>query len=90
MEPSSPAACCDRSRFADIGGGVAVPIGLVVIALACYAPAVRDLFVTPPATLRAPTIAWYILAATALALAYAAMRDRWRRYTRIPAWHRRD
>lgn len=76
------AACCDRSRFADIGGGMAVPIGLVAIALASYTPAVKDLFAAPPATPRAATIAWYILAAAALALAYAAMRDNWYRYTR--------
>jgi hypothetical protein len=77
-------ACCDRSRFADIGGGMAVPIGLAAIALATYTPAVKDLFVPPPATLRAATIAWYILAAAALAVAYLAMRDRWHRYARMP------
>jgi hypothetical protein len=84
------AACCDRSRFADIGGAIAVPISGAAIALAWFTPAVKDLFVTPPATLRAATLAWYILAAAALALAYAAMRDRWHRYTRMPVRIRPD
>jgi hypothetical protein len=84
------AACCDRSRFADIGGAMAVPIGIAAITLAWFTPAVRDLFVTPPATLRAATIAWYLLAAAALAVAYAATRDRWRRYTRMPVRIRPD
>jgi hypothetical protein len=79
------AACCDRSRFADIGGATAVPISLAIIALAWFTPAVKDLFVVPLATLRAATIAWYIVAAAALAVAYAAMRDRWPRYTRVLA-----
>jgi hypothetical protein len=84
------AACCDRSRFADLGGAVAAPAGFVVIALAWYGPKVSALFVTPPASLRAATIAWYLLAAGALAVAYAATRDRWLRYTRGLARHRPD
>jgi len=84
------AACCDRSRFADISGETAVPISIAAIALAWFTPEVKDLFVAPPATPRAATIAWYILAAAALALAYAAMRDRWPRYTRQLARRRPD
>jgi len=88
------AACCDRSRFADVGGAMAVPISLAIIAFAWFTPAVKDLFVVgagrPLATPRAATIAWYIVAAAALALAYAAMRDRWPRYTRLLARRRPD
>jgi hypothetical protein len=80
------AACCDRSRFADIGGALAVPISAAAIALAWFTPGVKDLFIAPPTTARAASIAWYILAAAALALAYAAMRDHWHRYTRKPRW----
>jgi hypothetical protein len=76
------AACCDRSRFADVGGAIAAAVGFVAIALAWEGPWIRKLFVAPPATQHAATIAWYILTAGALALAYAAMRDRWHRYTR--------
>jgi hypothetical protein len=84
------AACCDRSRFADVGGAMAVPIGVAVIALAWYTPGLKDIFVTPPATPRAATIAWYIVAAAALAVAYLAMRDKWRRYTRLAVRVRSD
>jgi hypothetical protein len=76
------AACCDRSRFADVSGAIAAPVGFAAIALAWDGPGIRRLFVAPPATQHAATIAWYVLTVVALALAYAAMRDRWHRYTR--------
>jgi hypothetical protein len=79
------AACCDRSRFADIGGVIAVPISCVLVVLFCFTPGVKDLFAAPPATLGASTVAWYSLGAAALVMAYAAMRDRWHRYTRMLA-----
>ncbi len=78
------AACCDRSRYADLGGAVAAPVSLGVIALAWYAPRIDHLLVSPPATAHAVTIAWYAAAAAALLLTAAAMRDRWHRYPRPP------
>lgn len=81
------AACCDRSRYADLGGAVAAPVSLAVIVLARYAPGIDRLLVTPPGTAHAVTIAWYIAAAAASAVGCAALRDRWQRYTRM--LHRR-
>jgi hypothetical protein len=78
------AACCDRSRYADLGGAVAAPVSLAVIALAWYGPRIDRLLVAPPATAHAVTIAWYAVAAAALVLTAAAMRDRWHRYPRLP------
>ncbi len=74
------AACCDRSRYADLGGAVAAPVSLAVIALAWYGPRIDRLLVSPPATAHAVTIAWYTIATAALVLTSAAMRDRWHRY----------
>jgi hypothetical protein len=76
------AACCDRSRYASLGGAVAAPVSLATIALAWYTPHIRNLLDTPPATSHAVTIAWYIATAGALALTGAATRDSWRRYGR--------
>jgi hypothetical protein len=78
------AACCDRSRFADIGGAMAVPISGAAISLAWFTPGAKDLFAVPPATLHAATVAWYIVAAAAMVLAYVAMHDRWHRYAHLP------
>jgi hypothetical protein len=75
------AACCDRSRYADLGGAIAAPLSLAAIALARYTPGMTRLLVAPPATAHAATIAWYIVTAAALALTSAALRDRWHRYT---------
>ncbi len=36
-------ACCDRSRYADISGMIAVPVSLVIIALASFAPGASSL-----------------------------------------------
>lgn len=85
------AACCDRSRYADLGGAVAAPVSLALITVATYAPKARNLLATPPASPHAATAAWYTIAAAALVLTYAAMRDRWHRYTRTlstPPCHR--
>jgi RNA polymerase sigma-70 factor (ECF subfamily) len=76
------AACVDRSRYADLGGATAVPVSLVAIALAWYVPVTQRFLVEPPATAGAVTIAWSAIATAALALAGAAMRDQWHRYTR--------
>jgi hypothetical protein len=76
------AACCDRSRYADLGGAVAAPVSFAVIAIGWYAPGLAAHLVTPPASPAADAIAWYAIAAAALALSAAALRDRWRRYTR--------
>jgi hypothetical protein len=77
------AACAGRSRYADLGGAVAAPGGFAVIALAWYSPGISRFLLTPPATGRAETIAWSIIAATALTVTFAALRDRWHRYTRL-------
>ncbi|MGH3190748.1 MAG: hypothetical protein ACRDPY_16685 [Streptosporangiaceae bacterium] len=79
---TAAAAACDRSRYADLGGAIAAPVSLAVIALARYAPGIDRLLVTPPASAPAVTIAWYIVTAAALAVGCAALRDRWQRYTR--------
>jgi hypothetical protein len=81
------AACVDRSRYADLGGAVAAPVGLTVIALAWYAPASKRFLVEPPAAAHIVTVAWYAIATAALALTCVAMRDHWHRYTRSIRWH---
>jgi hypothetical protein len=83
------AACADRSRYADLGGVIAVPASFAAIALGWYSPATSRFLVEPPATAHAVTIAWYSIAAAGLALSCAAMRDRWHRYTRSlhRLWH---
>lgn len=72
----------DRSRYADLGGALAAPASLAVIALATYGPVTSHLLETPPAGKHAVTAAWYSIATAAVALTYLAMRDRWHRYTR--------
>ena len=79
------AACADRSRYADLGGAVAAPVSLAVIALAWYTPAFNNVLVDPPATAHGVAVAWYLLATAALALTGAALRDPWHRYTRLLA-----
>jgi hypothetical protein len=74
------AACVGRSRYADLGGAVAVPVSFAAIALAWYAPVSARLLVDPPATASAVAIAWYALAFFALIVAGAAMHDPWHRY----------
>ena len=78
------AACAGRSRYADLGGAIAAPVGFAAIALAWYAPVSARLLVIPPATAHGVTIAWYAVAAAALALTCVAMRDQWHRYSRGP------
>lgn len=78
------AACCDRSRYADLGGAVAAPVSLAAIALLWYCPGISRVLLAPPATVHAETLRWYILAAAALLLTAAALRDRWHRYARVP------
>jgi hypothetical protein len=79
------AACCDRSRYADLGGAVAAPASLATIALAWYTPDIRSVLNAPPATSHAAAIAWYITTAAALALSCVMTGDSWRRFGR----HRR-
>jgi hypothetical protein len=43
------AAGVDRSRYADLGGAIAAPVGFAVIALAWYAPVTARFLVEPPA-----------------------------------------
>jgi hypothetical protein len=76
------AACVDRSRYADLGGAVAVPVSLVLIGIAWYAPVSHKYLAAPPATDHQVIIAWYVIAAAALLVTCLAMRDRWHRYAR--------
>jgi hypothetical protein len=80
----SAAVCADRSRYADLGGAVAAPVSLAVIALAWYTPAFSGVLVDPPASAHGVAVAWYLIVTAALALTGAAMRDHWHRYTRKP------
>jgi len=76
------AAWVDRSRYADLGGAVAIPVSFAAIALAWYAPVTSRFLTGPPASALGVTSAWYAIAAAALTLAGAAMTDRWHRYSR--------
>jgi hypothetical protein len=76
------AACVARSRFADLGGAIAAPVSLAFIALAWYTPLSAKFLVRPPATPHSVAIGWYAVAAAALILTCAVMRDHWHRYTR--------
>jgi hypothetical protein len=80
MVTVAAAACVDRSRFADVGGGAAVPVSAAVIALAWYVPVTHRLLADPPATAHGVTLAWYCVAVAAAAVTTIAMLDRWRRY----------
>jgi hypothetical protein len=84
------AACADRSRYADLRGPIAAPVSLAAIALAWYVPVTSRFLIEPPATAHAVTIAWYSIATAALAMTWAAMRDRWHRYTRSLHWPGRE
>jgi hypothetical protein len=74
------AAGIGRTRYADLGGAVAVPVSFAAIALAWYVPVSARHLGDPPASASAVTIAWYAIAVFALAMAGAAMRDPWQRY----------
>jgi hypothetical protein len=76
------AACCERTRYATLSGAVAVPVSFALIAAASYTPALKRSLLTPPAAPHAATVAWYTIAAAALALDSVAVRDQWQRYTR--------
>jgi hypothetical protein len=79
---AAAAACAARSRYADLAGAIAAPVSFAAIGLAWYTPAAARFLVEPPGTARGVTIAWYMVAAAALILTCAAMRDPWHRYTR--------
>ncbi len=74
------AAVCDRSRYADLSGAVAGPVGLAVIAAGWFTPGLTRLLVPPAATGRAATVSWYLITAASLVLTGAALRDPWHRY----------
>jgi hypothetical protein len=76
------AAWVGRSRYADLGGAVAAPVGFAVIALVWYAPITGKFLADPPATPHGVTIIWYAIAAVATVLTCVAMRDQWHRYSR--------
>jgi hypothetical protein len=85
------AACVARSRFADLGGAIAAPITFAVIAFAWYTPLSAKFLVKPPALPHSVAIGWSAIAAAALILTCAALRDHWHRYTRLlhrPGLHR--
>ena len=70
------AVCCERTRYASLSGAVAVPVSAVLIAAVEFIPALNRYLLTPPSAPHAATIAWYAIAAAALALAGVAVRDR--------------
>jgi membrane-associated HD superfamily phosphohydrolase len=76
------AAVCDRSRYADLSGAVAGPVGLAVIAVGWFTPGLTRLLVPPAASGRAATVSWYLITAVGLVLTGAALRDPWHRYVR--------
>ncbi len=76
------AAWVGRSRYADLGGAVAAPVGFAVIAIAWYSPITSRFLVDPPASAHGVTIGWYATAAVATALTCGAMWDQWHRYAR--------
>lgn len=76
------AACCDWSRYADLGGAIAAPVSLAVLAVLWFVPATNHTLFSPPAGPHIVTTAWYGVALAALVLTCAAVRDRWSRYTR--------
>jgi hypothetical protein len=84
------AACVDRSRYADLGGAMAVPVTAVTIALAWFVPVTHKVLAEPPATARGVTAAWYVIAAAALALTCAEVRDGWHRYKLKPRRRQHD
>lgn len=77
------AAWVGRSRYAELGGAIAGPVSFAVIALVWYAPITSRFLLNPPATTHGVTVAWYVAAAVAAALAGVAMRDQWHRYARV-------
>jgi hypothetical protein len=76
------AACAARSRYADLGGVIAAPVSLAAIAFVWNVKFTGRVLTQPPATAHGVAIAWYAIAAAALALTCVAMRDQWHRYTR--------
>jgi hypothetical protein len=74
------AAVCERSRYSDLGGAVAAPVTLVVVALAWVTPGLKDGLALPLAAPVTATIAWCSVATGALAVTIAGMRDRWHRH----------
>jgi hypothetical protein len=76
------AVCVDRSRYADLGGAIAVPVSLGAIGVAWNIPPSANVLVDPPATAHGVTIVWYVIASAALAVTCVAMRDQWHRYSR--------
>jgi hypothetical protein len=76
------AICCERTRYALLSGAIAISITAALIAGAEFTPALQRRLLTPPATPYAATIAWYLIAATALTMANIACRDYWHRFTR--------
>jgi len=81
----TPLLPCTRhagSRYADLGGAIAVPVSLGAIGVAWNVPASASVLVDPPATVHGVTIAWYVIASAALAVTCVAMRDQWHRYSR--------
>jgi hypothetical protein len=76
----SIAACCERTRYATLSGAIAASVTFVAIAAAWFIPPLSRHLLNPPDTARAVTIAWYSIAAAALAVGSLAIRDQWHRY----------
>ncbi len=76
------AACVGRSRHAGLGGAISAPVSFAAVALAWSAPLTGRFLVTPPATARGATVAWYAVASAAPVVTCVAMPDRWHRHAR--------
>jgi hypothetical protein len=84
MVTVAAAAWADRTRYADLGGVIAVLVSFAAVALGWYLPVTARYLVDPPAAQHDVTIAWYAIATAGLALTCMAMRDQWHRYARRP------
>jgi hypothetical protein len=69
------AACCERTRYAALSGAIATAVSFALIAATSYAGVIKRRLLAPPATPHAATIAWYAIAAAALALTCLAIGD---------------
>jgi len=78
----SIAACCERTRYAALSGAIAAPVTFVAIAAAWFISPLSRHLLSPPGTADAVTVAWYTIAAAALAVGSLAIRDQWHRYAR--------
>lgn len=76
------ATCVERSRYEDLGGGLAAPLTVTIIGALWFAPFLKEHLVAPPASPHSAVIVWYAVAAITILVTWFALRDPWRRYTK--------